>query len=47
MNMATEENVKEYLAHWFQLGKKLLSEKRASTHFAQIYFSSRPLLARI
>lgn len=27
MNMASEEQVKHYLAHWFQLGKKVLLPK--------------------
>lgn len=31
MNMASHEQVKRYLAHWFQLGKKIILPKRQET----------------
>ncbi|MDJ0508936.1 MAG: hypothetical protein QNJ64_06755 [Crocosphaera sp.] len=31
MNMASDEQVKKYLAHWFQLGKSVICPKRQET----------------
>ncbi|MGB5594699.1 MAG: hypothetical protein WBM62_11790, partial [Crocosphaera sp.] len=38
MNMASQEQVKKYLAHWFQLGKGVIFPKRQETICPQVIF---------
>jgi hypothetical protein len=38
MNMASQEQVKKYLAHWFQLGKSVIFPKRQEAILPQVIF---------